>query len=55
MAAAIEKATGQTVDLVSGNRGEFTVWVGDKVVSKKTFMGFPEPADATAAVVAALA
>lgn len=55
MAAAIEEATGRPVKLVSGNRGEFTVWVGDRKVAAKTFDGFPEIDDAVAAVKAALA
>lgn len=54
MAAAITTATGVPVDLVSGDRGEFSVWVGDRVVSKKTIDGFPEPAEAVIAVQAAL-
>lgn len=42
MAAAIERATGVEVELVSGDRGEFTVRVGDEVVARKTLMGFPD-------------
>ena len=45
---------GQDVDLVSGDRGEFTVWVGDAVVARKSWQGVPEPDDAAAAVQAAL-
>jgi hypothetical protein len=28
--------------LVEGDRGEFTVWVGDEVVAKKGWLGFPD-------------
>ncbi len=41
MAALIEEATGQSVELERGNRGEFTVWVDDRVVAQKTVDGFP--------------
>jgi predicted Rdx family selenoprotein len=33
------------VALVSGDRGEFTVWVGDAVVAKKGPGGFPSEDD----------
>ena len=33
------------VDLVAGERGEFTVWVDDQVVSKKGWRGFPNDED----------
>ncbi len=55
MAAAIEEATGQPVEIAPGNRGEFTVWVGDERVARKTTAGFPEIDEAVAAVAAALA
>ena len=54
MAALIHQATGAEVRLESGDRGEFTVWVGDRVVARKTLDGFPEPGAAVAAVKAAL-
>jgi hypothetical protein len=28
-------------ELVAGDRGEFTVWVGDRVVAAKNWLGFP--------------
>jgi hypothetical protein len=28
--------------LIEGDRGEFTVWVGDEVVAKKGWLGFPD-------------
>jgi hypothetical protein len=54
VAALIKAETGQDTELIEGGRGEFTVWVGDDVVSKKTTFGFPEDADAVAAVKKAL-
>jgi hypothetical protein len=29
-------------NLIEGDRGEFTVWVGDEVVAKKGWLGFPD-------------
>jgi uncharacterized protein YacL (UPF0231 family) len=29
-------------ELIEGDRGEFTVWVGDEVVAKKNQLGFPD-------------
>jgi hypothetical protein len=40
--------------LVEGDRGEFTVWVGDRVVSKKNWLGFPADEKVLEAVRAAL-
>lgn len=50
MAAAITDATDLPVELVPGDRGEFTVWVGDAVVARKTLDGFPEPVEVVRAV-----
>ena len=41
--------------LIEGGRGEFTVWVGDEVVAKKGWFGFPEDEKVLAAVREALA
>jgi len=30
-----------TVELVSGDRGEFSIWVGDVCVARKTLDGYP--------------
>jgi len=46
---------GADAELVEGNRGEFTVWVGEKMVAKKDWMGFPSDTDVVAAVQQALA
>ncbi|MCK6507391.1 Rdx family protein [Myxococcota bacterium] len=54
MAAVITDRTGWPVALVPGDRGEFTVWVGDRIVARKTLDGFPEAEAAAEAVVAAL-
>jgi hypothetical protein len=55
VAALIKEATGVDTELVEGKRGEFTVWVGDAVVAKKDWRGFPSEPDAVAAVQRALA
>jgi hypothetical protein len=55
VAALIKKDTGTDVELVVGGRGEFTVWVDDKVVAQKSSVGFPADEDAVAAVRRALA
>lgn len=54
MAAHIEEATGQSVELVRGGRGVFKVFVGDQVVAQKTLEGFPEPEVCVRAVMKAL-
>ena len=54
MAASITRATGQAVDLVSGARGEFTVWVDEETVASKSWKGFPEEADVVRQVQEAL-
>jgi len=51
VAAALERATGVTAALVSGRRGEFTVWVdGARVLDKAELGDFPSDAQAVAAV-----
>jgi len=42
-------------NLVEGDRGEFTVWVGDAVVAKKGWLGFPDDQKVLEAVRNALA
>jgi predicted Rdx family selenoprotein len=42
------------VDLIPGDKGEFTVRVKDEVVAQKTSSGFPEDQQIVAAVRAAL-
>ena len=50
MAAFIEERTGIKPEVVEGARGEFTVWVGDTQVARKTADGFPSEQEAVAAV-----
>ena len=54
MAAAIKDALGTDVELVEGGRGEFTVWVGDKKVSEKGWIFFPDDEAVVTAVREAL-
>ena len=50
----IEENHGVQAELVEGNRGEFTVWVGEERVAGKDAMGFPAEPDVLAAVGKAL-
>lgn len=43
------------MSLVEGKRGEYTVWVGEMLVAKKDWKGFPAEQDVLAAVQKALA
>ena len=54
MAAVIKKETGLDAELVEGGRGEFTVWVGNKLVAQKNANGFPSESEAVAAVLEGL-
>jgi len=54
VAALLKKELAVETKLVPGDRGEFTVWVGDKVVSKKGWLGFPDDEKVLAAVREAL-
>ena len=55
MAALITKATGLEAELIAGDRGEFSIWVGDNRVAQKDRSGFPEESDVVAAVQRGLA
>ena len=55
MAALIKDELGIDSELSEGERGEFTVWVGDEVVAKKDLQGFPSDEDVLAAVKRAVA
>lgn len=56
MAAKIKAEVGvDEVALVSGDKGEFSVWVGPKVVAKKGPLGFPSEDKVVRKVAAALA
>jgi hypothetical protein len=50
VAAELKKALSVEATLEIGNPGEFTVWVDDKVVAKKGWLRFPDPADVVTAV-----
>ncbi len=41
MAELLKRELGIEVELKEGNRGEFTVWVNDKIVAKKGWIWFP--------------
>ena len=55
MAELIKRELGVEPELVEGDRGEFTVWVGDRVVAKKGWVRFPPDKKVLAAVQKALA
>jgi len=50
VAALIEKEIGVDTELVEGDRGEFTVWVGEKLVAQKGSHGFPSDKEILTAV-----
>lgn len=54
MAAELKQKVGLDSELRVGGSGEFTVWLGDKLVAEKKFGRFPSPEDVVAAVKAAL-
>jgi hypothetical protein len=54
VAALIKRELGVQPELVEGDRGEFTVWVGDQVVAKKGWVRFPPDQKVLAAVRQAL-
>lgn len=41
MAELIKRELGVESELVEGARGEFSVWVGDRMVAKKGWVRFP--------------
>ena len=45
MAGLLKAELNVDVSLVEGDRGEFTVWVDDQLVSKKGWRGFPSDED----------
>ena len=54
MAALIKQELGAESELVEGDRGKFTVWVGKERVAQKDAQGFPSDDEALAAVRQAL-
>jgi hypothetical protein len=55
VAAMLERELGVKSELIEGNLGEFTVSVGDKLVSKKGLIFFPPDKKILSAVRKALA
>jgi len=55
VAAAIKSELGVEPELVEGERGEFTVWVGERQVAQKGWVRFPSDRKVLAAVRQALA
>jgi hypothetical protein len=55
VAALLAKELGAQVETVPGKTGEFTVWVGDKLVARKGWLRFPSDQKVLEAVRAALA
>ncbi|MDQ3685778.1 MAG: hypothetical protein M3430_09280 [Acidobacteriota bacterium] len=54
MAETIKREIGVETELIEGGRGEFTVWVGDRVVAQKGWIKFPSDQKVLAAVRQAL-
>lgn len=50
MAALLKNDLHVDTELIVGGRGEFTVWVGDKVVAQKDANGFPDDQQVVSAV-----
>jgi hypothetical protein len=50
VAALIKTAIGLNPVLVTGSRGEFSVWVEDERIAAKDASGFPDDQDVLAAV-----
>lgn len=55
MAELIRRELETEPELVKGGRGEFTVWVGDRMVAKKGWVRFPSDQSVLCAVRQALA
>ena len=41
MAETLKRELNITAQLIEGDNGEFTVWVGDQLVAKKSWVKFP--------------
>ena len=55
MAELIRRETGVEPELIEGGRGEFSVWVGDRMVAKKGWVRFPSDQSVLSAVLQGLA
>jgi hypothetical protein len=54
VAALLKKEFGTEVETTGGRTGEFTVWVGDKLVSEMKWLRFPSDRKVLEAVRASL-
>jgi len=54
VADALKRELGVEAELVPGDTGEFTVWVGDRKVAKKGLILFPKDQSVVRAVADAL-
>ena len=54
MAELLKRELGVEAELIEGDRGEFTIWVGDRVVAKKGWVRFPPDGRVLASVRQAL-
>jgi len=54
VAETLKKELGVNAELVAGNTGEFTIWVGGRMVAKKGFLLFPKDRSVVRAVAGAL-
>jgi hypothetical protein len=54
VAELLKRELGVEPELVEGDRGEFTIWVGDRQVAKKGWIRFPPDQKVLAAVREAL-
>lgn len=54
MAELLKEELAVETKLIAGDRGEFTVWVGENVVAKKGWLGFPDDEKVLAAVRSAI-
>ena len=55
MAELIRREIGVEPELIEGGRGEFSVWVGERMVAKKGWVRFPTDQSVLSAVRQALA
>jgi hypothetical protein len=54
VAELIKRELGIQPELIEGDRGEFTVWVGDRMVATKGWIRFPQDKKVLSAVQQAL-
>jgi len=55
VADSIKRELGVEPELIEGERGEFSVWVGERIVAKKGWIRFPSDQRVLSAVKQALA